>query len=157
MLGAQIVSELRRYQSLEPLNLRGASLVRTDHRTAQLLRWVVGELVECPAFYSLPSMPSLYFWIDQRAPTGMISNNALGLLSLEQQRHAVSDLEQHNGLCILTIPALLEYFDRGQLRARSPLLQYVEENFTEVASKGPFHLLHQNRVLNTNQTSSAPR
>jgi hypothetical protein len=146
MLGAQTVSELRRYQSLEPLNLRGASLVRTDHRTAQLLRWVVGELVKCPAFYSLPSMPSLYFWIDQRAPTGMISNNALGLLSLEQQRHAVSDLEQHNGLCILTIPALLEYFDRGQLRARSPLLQYVEENFTEVASKGPFHVLHRNRV-----------
>ena len=143
MLASQTVSKLRVYQSMEPLNLPGASLVRADHGSAQLLRWVVGELVKCPAFYSLPSLPSLYFWTNQRAPTGMISNNTLGLLSSEQQRHAISDLERHDELCILTIPALLGYFDRGQLATRPPLLQYVEKNFTEVESNGPFHVLHR--------------
>jgi hypothetical protein len=146
MLGSQMVSELRGYQSLESLNLRGASLVRTDHDSAQLLRWVVGELVKCPAFYSLPSLPSLYFWTNQKSPTGIISNNTLGVLSSEQQRHAVSDLERYNELCILTIPALLEDFDRGQLRASPPLLQYIDENFIEVTSWGPFHVLRRNRV-----------
>jgi hypothetical protein len=144
MLGSQTLAKFREYQSLEPLNLRGASLVRTDHESAQLLRWVVGELDKCPAFYSLPSLPSLYFWSGQRAPTGIISNNTFGLLSSEQQRHAIADLDRYSELCVLTIPALLEYFDRGQLRVRPPLLRYVEENFTEVASKGPFHVLHRN-------------
>ena len=77
----------------------------------------------------------------------MISNNTLGLLSDEQERHAAADLDRrHNELYILTIPARLEYFDRGQLRARPPLLQYINEHFTKVASVGPFHVLRRNRV-----------
>ena len=105
MLASQTVSKLRVYQSMEPLNLPGTSFVRTDHDTAQLLRWVVGELVKCPAFYSIPSVPSLYFWTDHRAPTE-IQYDIFGLLSFEQQRHAISDLERNDVLCILTIPAL---------------------------------------------------
>ena len=146
MLGSQTVSKFREYRSLEPLDLRGASLVRVDHGSAQLLRWVVGELVQCTTFYSLPSLPSLYFWTDQKSPTGMISNNTFGILSYEQQRHAVADLERYNELCILMFPSLLKYFDRGQLSASPPLLQYVEKNFTEVESNGPFHVLHRNRM-----------
>jgi hypothetical protein len=146
MLGSQTLSKFRDYQSLEPLNLRGASLVRIDHDSAQLLRWVVGKLVECPTFYSLPSLPSFYFWTNQKAPTGMISNNTFGVLSSEQQRLAVADLERHNDLCILMFPALLEYFDRGQLSASPPLLQYVEKNFTEVESIGPFRVLRRIRM-----------
>jgi len=144
MLASQTVSKLRLYHSMEPLNLPGTSLVRTDHGDAQLLRWVVGELVKCSAFYSLPGVPSLYFWTDQSAPTGMISNNTLGLLSSEQQRDVISDLERHNELCILTIPGLLGWYDRGQLATRPPLLQYVKSNFIEVESNGPFHVLHRN-------------
>ena len=143
MLGSQTASEVRRYQSLESLNLPGAYLVRIDHDDAQLLRGVVAELVTCPAFYSLPNLPSLYFWTNQRAPTGMISNNTLGLLSPDQQWQTIADLERHAELCILTIPALLRYFDRGQLATRPPLLRYIEENFVEKQSNGPFHLLRR--------------
>lgn len=146
MLGSQTLSELQRYQSRESLNLPGTSLVRADHNTAQAYRWLVRELVKCPAFYSIPSLPSLYLWTYQRAPTGMISNNTFGLLTYEQQRHAISDLERHSELCIVMFPKLLDYFNRGQLATRPPLLQYVEKNFTEVESNGLFHVLYRNRV-----------
>ena len=76
----------------------------------------------------------------------MISNNTFGLLSPEQQRHAVSDLDSYGELCILTFPLLLDVFDRGQLAIGPPLLQYVKKNFTEVKSNGPFHVLNRNRV-----------
>jgi hypothetical protein len=144
MLASQTVSKLRVYYSMEPLNLPGTSLARADQSSAQLLRWVVSEMVKCPAFYSLPNLPSLYFWTGQRAPTGMISNDPLGLLSSEQQRQTIADLERHAKLCIVTIPVLLGYYDRGQLATRPPLLQYVEKNFTEVESNGPFHVLQRN-------------
>jgi len=151
MLGIQTVPLLRHYQSLEALNLRGASLVRTDHESAQLLRWVVGEVDKCPAFYSLPSLPSLYFWSGQRAPTGMISNNTFGLLSPEQQRHAIADLDRYNELCILTIPALLEFFDR---------VSYVPDPRSYSTSRGISPRLHQRGpfmcCIGTGETSSPP-
>ena len=74
----------------------------------------------------------------------MISNDPLGLLSSEQQRQTIADLERHAKLCILTSPVLLGYYDRSQLATRPPLLQYVEKNFTEVESNGPFHVLQRN-------------
>ena len=64
------------------------------------------------------------------------------------------DLEQHDELSILTIPTLFKYFDRGQLRTRPPLLQYIEENFTEVASR-PVSCAASNR-LNWNLFWPAP-
>ena len=144
MLGAQTVTELRRYQSLEPFDFPGTSFIRADGDSAQIYRWAVGELAKCPAFYSLPNLPSLYFWTEQSAPTGIINNNTLGLLSAEQQRQVISDLDRHDRLCILMFPAFLKIFDRGQLATRPPLVKYIEENFNEVASKGPFRILHRN-------------
>ncbi len=143
MLGSQTMSELERYQSFEPRNLPGASLVRADHSTAQLYRWAVGELVKCPAVYSLPNISSLYFWTNQSPPTGVLNNDTLGLLSFEQQQRVIKDLEPHKELCILLFPKLMDFFDRGQLVTRPPLLEYVKDNFIEVESNGPFRLLHR--------------
>jgi len=143
MLGSQIVAEYRRYSSLEPINLPGASLIRSDSYTIQLYHWATHEFKKCRAFYMVPSLPSFYFWAGQRTPTPIMSNNTLGLLSFDQQRRAITELEQNSQLCILIIPALLRYFDRGHLVARPPLLQYVEENFVEAGSNGPFRLLRR--------------
>src|SRR5262245_56788139 len=126
MLVSQTVSVLRLYRTLEPLNLAGTSLVRTDHDSAQLLRWVVSKLSKCPAFYTLPNVPSLYFWTDQIPPTGVITTVTLNLISSEQQRNVISDLERHDELCILTIPALLSFYDSGQLATSPPLLEYIK-------------------------------
>jgi hypothetical protein len=143
MLGSQTVAEWRQYSSLEPLDLPGSSLIRTDRSTIQLHHWVIGELRKCPAFYLLPSLPSFYFWAEQRTPSGIMNNNTFGLLSSDQQRHAIADLEQNAQLCILTIPYLLQKYDRGQLATRPPLLQYVEETFIQTQSMGPFRLLRR--------------
>ena len=143
MLGSQTMWELELYRSLEPLDLPGASLLRADHKTAQLYRWAVGELVKCPAFYSLPNLSSLYFWTNQIPPTGTLNNDILSLLSFEEQQQLITDLEPHKELCILMFPKLLDFFDRGQLATKPPLLEYIKENFIEVESNGPFQLLHR--------------
>ena len=72
-----------------------------------------------------------------------MSNNTLVLLSFDRQRRAIFELEQNSQLCILTIPTLLRIFDRGQLATRPPLIKYVEENFVEAGSNGPFRLLRR--------------
>ena len=105
MLASQTVSEFRQYWSMEPLDLPGTSLIRADRSTVRLYHWAIDELGKCPAFYLLPSLPSFYFWAEQRTPTGIMNNNTFGLLSPDQQRHAIADLEQNAQLCILTIPA----------------------------------------------------
>jgi hypothetical protein len=43
-------------------------------------------------------------------------------------------------------PNLLEFFDRGQLITKPPLLRYVNDNFIEFESNGPFQLLHRKVV-----------
>ncbi len=144
MMSSQTVWALQYYRSLEPADFRGTSLVRTDKGSSELLHWAVSELSRCPAFFSLPSVSSLYFWADQRPPTGMLSNNTLALLSHEQQRQVISDLERQPELCVLKAPALLKYFDRGQVATKPPLLQYIDENFITVASRGPFQILRRN-------------
>jgi hypothetical protein len=146
MLGSQTVFEFERYQSLEPLNLPGASLLRADHRTADLYRWAAGELNKCAAFYSLPNLSSLYFWTNQMPPTGILNNDTLGLISLELQRRVIADLKSHKELCILTYPRLMQFFDRGQLVTKPPLLGYVNDNFIQIESNGPFQLLRRKAV-----------
>jgi hypothetical protein len=143
MLGSPTVSTFHQYWWMEPLDLPGTSLIRADRYTIELHHWVVGELRKCPAFYLLPSLPSFYFWAEQGTPTGIMNNNAFGLLSSDQQLHAMADLDQNPQLCILTIPYLLQRYDRGQLATRPPLLRYVEDNFIKTGSNGPFHLFRR--------------
>jgi hypothetical protein len=50
MLCSQTMSEFERYQSLEPLNLPGASLLRADHRTTELYRWAVADFIRCQIY-----------------------------------------------------------------------------------------------------------
>ena len=56
MLGSQTMSQFERYQSLEPLNLPGSSLLRTDLRTAELIggRWAnwfsALRFIHCPIY-----------------------------------------------------------------------------------------------------------
>jgi hypothetical protein len=147
ILVVQTASNFTVRRDLEPLGLPGSSLLRTDPLQASDYRWAVGKLAKCQAFYMFPGLSSFYFWTNQNAPTGLNTNNPLGLLSEAQQAMVVSDLDKYKELCVLYIPALLLAFDRGQIANNPPLLHYIKENFVEVESQGIFHLLHRSNTM----------
>ena len=113
ILVVQTASSLAHRRGLEPLGLPGSSLLRADPQQASDYRWAVGKLAECEAFYIFPGLASFYFWTDQKAPTGLNTNNPLGLLSEVQQVTVVSELDKYKDLCVLYVPELLNAFDRG--------------------------------------------
>lgn len=143
ILAVQTASNFAHRRDLEPLGLPGSSLLRADPQQASDYRWAVGKLAKCQAFYMFPGLSSFYFWTDQKAPTGLNTNNPLGLLSEAQQVTVVSDLDKYKDLCVLYVPELLQAFDRGQIVNNPPLLRYIRENFIEVEAQGIFHLLRR--------------
>lgn len=147
LIAAMLISQTARsvihYRSLVPLALPGATLVRAKAEVVEDFHWAVDRLSRCKASYSVPGQLSLYFWTNQRAPTGLNNNNMLALLNDAKQRQVVSDLEEQRDLCILTFPKLQEFFDRGQMAARPPIVRYIDENFIETESNGTFHVLRR--------------
>lgn len=144
MIGLLIVQtsrSIKRRGMLVPLSLPGSAHLRVHEYTATHYRWAVSKLSECDTFYTVPGMPSFYFWTGQKSPTGLINNNSLALLSEGQQLQAISDLESYKDLCILYIDGLVKRFDRGQILNPPPLLRYVQENFSQVDASGPFSLM----------------
>ncbi len=143
ILVVQTAANFAHRRDLEPLGLPGSSLLRADPLQASDYRWAVGKLAKCQAFYTFPGLSSFYFWTNQKAPTGLNTNNPLGLLSEAQQATVVSELDKYKGLCVLYVPELLQAFDRGQIVNNPPLLHYIRENFVEVEARGIFHLLRR--------------
>lgn len=143
MLMSQTTRSIVHYRSLVPIALPGAALVRAKAEIVDDFHWAVAKLSRCKASYTVPGQLSLYFWTNQRPPTGLNNNNMLALLNDTKQRQVVSELEEQPDLCILTHPKLQEFFDRGQMAARPPIVRYIEENFIESESNGTFHLLRR--------------
>lgn len=121
--------------------LPGASLIHLRPREIARYQWVLQQVASCPALYTFPGLLSFHLWTGRPWPTALNSNDPLALLSTAQQERVVSDLARQPGLCIVTVPALLEFFDRGQIASRPPLLRYIEENFVPIAERSPYRVL----------------
>jgi hypothetical protein len=53
----------------------------------------------------------------------------------------VQALSSQPDLCIVYNPALLRWFDRGQIQTDPPLLHYLQANFAAVAERDGFIIL----------------
>lgn len=124
--------------------LPGTHLIRLAPKLRAREQWVLQQLASCPAFYTFPGLMSFYFWTGRPSPTALNSNDTLALLTPAQQDRVIADLERQPGLCIVSAPEVLEFFDRGQIVNRAPLLRYIDANFTPVAWNGPYAILKRN-------------
>jgi hypothetical protein len=131
------------YASRVALDLPGAALIHVSEETANTYHWATQELSRCEAFYTMPGQLSFYFFTGKQAPTGVNSNNELGLLTWDQQERVIADLSAYRRMCVLTVPGLRDFWDRGQIATHPPLLQYIEQNFVPVAVQEPYTLLER--------------
>lgn len=144
---ALLVSQTRlaakAYAARVPLDLPGASLIHVNVRDRDNYRWLVSELSRCGSFFTLPGLYSLYFWTGQLTPTALNNNDLLAFLTDAQQERVIADLSARSGLCVLLVPDLLRFFDRGQLAKNPPLLRYEAQNFVPSVERGQYQLLRR--------------
>ncbi len=124
-----------------PLGLPGTSLIRVDQARADDFRWVTAELSSCESSYSMPGLYSFAFWTGHALPTAMNNNDVLAFIQPAQQEEIVQALSKQPDLCIVYNPALLRFFDRGQIQTDPPLLHCLQTDFAPVAHRDDFIIL----------------
>jgi len=106
------------------LNLPGARWVRL-HPRACLPLVVVTRMVEdsgCDSLVSFPGMYSFNFWARKDSPT-KLNVTAWPLLTPDEQRRLIADVERAGRVCVLTTSATEPLFIRGD-PSRDPLMQW---------------------------------
>lgn len=136
LLFSQTRSVAKSYSNGVPLDLPGARLIHVSQASKDNLHWLARELTSCPSFYTMTGYFSLYFWTEQKAPTAFNNPDPFGLFSNDQQQRIISDLEKQPHLCIVKLPHLIEFFDRGQVAKNPPLLRYIQDHFKIYAERG---------------------
>lgn len=141
LVSAQTEHRLRVRNAMVSLDLPGARLIRVPDSEARQMHGIVALLEGCPHFYAVPGLPSLYFWLNRPAPSAMLSNNPVGILTRGQQLRLVEDLERYPDLCLLVSPQLNQIlWNRGQFAAKLPLAVYMENFSEDHGSAGVFHI-----------------
>src|SRR5262245_6413240 len=85
-----------------PLGFLGMARVRVASPLAESIRALVAHLKSsCPHFVVLPGYQSLYFWIDQPAPTTVLIPHDTRLVSDEDLSGLVAALDAAPGTCLV--------------------------------------------------------
>jgi len=134
----------RDYYRGVPLALRGADRVRLPAEQAARLRSVVEALPSsCKALFSMPGLFSFNFWTDISTPTRINQTNWIGLITDEQQQIIIHDL-QSTRACLIANSQLVNFWLRGQDIAKSPLANYIHNQYSVVQRVGPYEVLIPN-------------
>ena len=137
----------REYWQSVPLGLPGTSLIRVGQEQADDLRWVTAQLSSCTSSYSMPGMLSFTFWAGHSLPTALNINDVLGLFSRRSKR-VLCRYCRASRTFIVYNRELLQFFDRGQIQAKSPSTAFIstadfapaaEEDTAYVIERRSFH------------------
>jgi hypothetical protein len=131
--------------------LPGTSLIRVDQKEGDDLRWVTGELSSCASSYSMPGLWSFAFWTGHALSTALNINDVLAFIQPAQQEAIVQALSAQPDLCIVYNPAILRFFDRGQIKTDPPLLHYLLADFVPVADRDGFIILKRRAAAQGDQ------
>jgi hypothetical protein len=129
------------YAAEVPLDLPGAAFIRVAPGQADIFRWIAGQLADCPAMFSLPGLYSINVWTRHGLLTPININNILDVISPADQQRVIQALSAQPGLCVVYQPEYLRRFDRGQIAANPPLLQYILGNFAPTAERDGFMIM----------------
>lgn len=134
-------------QAQFPLRLPGAQRIRLRPEDAAEKLWVVANLrSHADTYFSMPGLNSYYFFTPARAPTSQNVGHWMTLFSNQRQSAVVKKLQQQSRLAILIDQRGLEFWDEQQKHRKSPLRQFIDENFTErLRSANMRFLLHNKR------------
>ena len=138
----------REYHLAVPLALPGAAYVHIRQPEAETYQWLTRSLdKDCPSFFSMPGLFSLYFWTRQDSPTLRMMNDWPAFFGPSQQQLVRDDLISHSVSCIVYNPGLVAFLSAGENSSVSPLDQYIHSEFVSVEQRdGYFFMLRKDRV-----------
>jgi hypothetical protein len=128
------------YHDLPKLNLPGASLMRLAPPQPEEYDGLVNLLHEnrCTTFVGWPSVNSLYLWSGLEAPKPTIPNGWFYALTESEQKQAVRELKASPRPCAIVNEELAASYLKGLPAPDTPLVHYVQNNFTPADEVGSF-------------------
>jgi hypothetical protein len=144
-------SERKFYNSLPPLQIRGAERIHLYPVQARDYSWLAQNLNNhCDLFVSFPELPSLHIWTEKNPLPGLDVDNWMMTSSDQQQIAAAKVLSQHPNACAIYDPDLVTFWNRAHQNLEAlPLVRYLRDNFKVVGATGQFYFLVRNeRDLN---------
>jgi hypothetical protein len=103
----------------------------------------------CGTFESLPGLNSFYFLSGETPPTGLNTTQWMNLLSLGQQADVLATLRRTPRLCVIEDHYLVHFWDQSRPLKQTPLVTYIENNFSIVQKMGPYLLLQRTHPFAT--------
>ncbi len=125
-----------------PLGLPGAERARVSPAEHDVFVALVKAVhAHCATFYGEPGINSLYVWGEIEPPTGMSTGNWMYQFSDEQQRRALADLREADGLCIVRNQSLIDFWSAGRTVPGGPLSEWIDDNFEARREIGGYVLM----------------
>ncbi|MGH7867183.1 MAG: hypothetical protein ACREP9_06010, partial [Candidatus Dormibacteraceae bacterium] len=140
--------QLRRYSSMQPLNLRGCSYRRVDpHQAAQYRAMAKVLETGCDTFIVLPGLNSLYFWTAKNPPTYFNISGENTMPSKAQQALVVAALQSsRRSLVVLRDVDWWHPEVSFRKSVDCPLTQYIRQNYHTTDHFGGFRILAPKRL-----------
>jgi hypothetical protein len=135
------------YRTGVPLALPGTNRLHLPRPTAATLVWLRNGILEhCTMFVGLPGLPSFYFWTGQEPPNGFNVGTWMYLFPPEVQEGILERIRGVDRLCVVRNQSLVAMWARGRPLPPGPLVDYLAENFTPIASRRGYELLVRTRA-----------
>jgi hypothetical protein len=139
---APLVHERALYRAGLPLQLPGSGRMHLPSSHADILYWVTGQIRDhCSTFISSPGLNSFYLWAGQEPPTSFNTTAWMYTVDAATQARIVERLRGVDRLCLVRAPGLVEGWQRGRPLPDRPLVRYLAEGFTPLASYGGYDIL----------------
>jgi hypothetical protein len=135
------------YEGAEPLGLPGTGLMRIDHKSAGLVRSLVGKIdsSSCTMLASAPGLLSLSFLTGKPAPRDIDFSAWMLMLSDADQQKAITELSGERHPCVLYNQSLIDFWTHGADVSSRPLIRYIKENFEVVFEASGYDFMEPKR------------
>ena len=132
------------YAAGTPSGLPGAESVRMQPRQAGDLRALVAAIDrDCSSFITFPGLNSLYVWTGQKPPTDLRYGVWWLTPDAADQQAIVRQLSTRSRLCVVKNQAIIDFWAQGRPVPRQPVVDFIEQNFTDDGTFGDYQLLVQ--------------
>ncbi|TME03259.1 MAG: hypothetical protein E6I71_10545 [Chloroflexi bacterium] len=132
------------FAAATPLGLPGAESVRMQPQQAAQLRALVTAIDrDCSSFITFPGMNSFYVWTGQTPPTNLRYGVWWLIPDAVDQQAIVRRLSTRSRLCVVKNQAIIDFWAQGRPVPRQPVVDFIEQNFTDGGTYGDYQLLVQ--------------
>ena len=127
------------YSNSVSLGLPGAERLHLEPQRVAILNWIVNNLrTQGDTFVTLPGSNSFYFWTEQDPPTGFNASYSHMLLTDDEQKAVVAEMERHPRACALIALENVQFWNAP---LKGILADYLQREFVSVCEIGGYSFM----------------